>query len=123
MLIVSYEKDILPGTDAREYHQTLPPNLESTTGKLSSLCTSLLRLALASFHLLRVSCTLVCLAPWPKLHHTRSGSTVSIMAERKKVRRGLAGRCAALVKEQRARIYILRRCATLLLCWYIHGDD
>ncbi|CAL9122968.1 unnamed protein product [Musa textilis] len=38
------------------------------------------------------------------------------MAERKKVRRGLAGRCAALVKEQRARIYILRRCATLLLC-------
>uniref|UniRef100_A0A804JMZ0 Uncharacterized protein n=2 Tax=Musa TaxID=4640 RepID=A0A804JMZ0_MUSAM len=45
------------------------------------------------------------------------------MAERKKVRRGLAGRCAALVKEQRARIYILRRCATLLLCWYIHGDD
>ncbi|KAI5602286.1 hypothetical protein POPTR_001G161200v4 [Populus trichocarpa] len=32
-------------------------------------------------------------------------------------------KCAALVKEQRARIYILRRCATMLLCWYIQGDD
>ncbi|KAK1262448.1 hypothetical protein QJS04_geneDACA001070 [Acorus gramineus] len=38
-------------------------------------------------------------------------------------RRGFAGRCASLVKEQRARIYILRRCTTMLLCWYIHGDD
>ncbi|KAJ0981019.1 hypothetical protein J5N97_009274 [Dioscorea zingiberensis] len=37
--------------------------------------------------------------------------------------RGFTGRCAALVKEQRARIYILRRCATMLLCWYIQGDD
>ncbi|OVA16059.1 DVL [Macleaya cordata] len=31
-------------------------------------------------------------------------------------------KCAALVKEQRARIYILRRCATMLLCWYIQED-
>ncbi|XP_062154049.1 small polypeptide DEVIL 19-like [Alnus glutinosa] len=32
-------------------------------------------------------------------------------------------KCSSLVKEQRARIYVLRRCATMLLCWYIHGDD
>ncbi|KAL3839096.1 hypothetical protein ACJIZ3_023687 [Penstemon smallii] len=32
-------------------------------------------------------------------------------------------KCASLVKEQRARIYILRRCATMLCCWYIQGDD
>lgn len=32
-------------------------------------------------------------------------------------------KCASLVKEQRARIYILRRCATMLLCWYIQGDE
>ncbi|CAL9778927.1 unnamed protein product [Musa acuminata subsp. burmannicoides] len=38
-------------------------------------------------------------------------------------RRGFTGRCGSLVKEQRARIHILRRCATMLLCWYIHGDD
>ncbi|KAK9131574.1 hypothetical protein Sjap_012061 [Stephania japonica] len=39
-----------------------------------------------------------------------------------KRRLGFSGKCAALVKEQRARIYILRRCATMLLCWYIQGD-
>ncbi|XP_047964182.1 small polypeptide DEVIL 22-like [Salvia hispanica] len=32
-------------------------------------------------------------------------------------------KCASLVKKQRARIYILRRCATMLLCWYIQGDE
>jgi hypothetical protein len=28
-----------------------------------------------------------------------------------------AGRLARLVKEQRARFYIMRRCVTMLLCW------
>ncbi|TKY61170.1 DEVIL protein [Spatholobus suberectus] len=37
--------------------------------------------------------------------------------------RGFSNKCASLVKEQRARLYILRRCATMLLCWYIQGDD
>ncbi|KAI3995654.1 hypothetical protein MKX01_038805 [Papaver californicum] len=37
---------------------------------------------------------------------------------------GFTRKCASLVKEQRARMYILRRCATMLLCWYIQeGDD
>ncbi|KAF8029225.1 hypothetical protein BT93_E1785 [Corymbia citriodora subsp. variegata] len=36
---------------------------------------------------------------------------------------GLTRKCASLVRQQRARIYILRRCATMLLCWYIQGDD
>ncbi|WVZ18108.1 hypothetical protein V8G54_005430 [Vigna mungo] len=30
---------------------------------------------------------------------------------------GFSNKCASLVKEQRARLYILRRCATMLLCW------
>ncbi|CAD5171826.1 unnamed protein product [Musa acuminata subsp. malaccensis] len=56
--------------------------------------------------------------------------SVSAMAESRKcavvrlrkARRGITGRCAALVKEQRARIYILRRCATMLLCCCtVHG--
>ncbi|KAG9443881.1 hypothetical protein H6P81_015221 [Aristolochia fimbriata] len=34
---------------------------------------------------------------------------------------GFSRRCAALVKEQRARIYILRRCATMLLCCELKG--
>ncbi|MFS8000463.1 hypothetical protein Hanom_Chr12g01178651 [Helianthus anomalus] len=29
---------------------------------------------------------------------------------------GITTKCATLVKKQRARIYILRRCATMLLC-------
>ncbi|XP_017700852.1 uncharacterized protein LOC103717792 [Phoenix dactylifera] len=45
------------------------------------------------------------------------------MPRPKKAGKGFTRRCASLVKEQRARIYILRRCATMLLCWYIHGDD
>ncbi|KAK7294553.1 hypothetical protein RJT34_17442 [Clitoria ternatea] len=36
---------------------------------------------------------------------------------------GISSKCASLVKEQRTRLYILRRCATMLLCWYIQGDD
>ncbi|KAB2081692.1 hypothetical protein ERO13_A05G142400v2 [Gossypium hirsutum] len=36
---------------------------------------------------------------------------------------GFSTKCASLVKQQRARLYIMRRCATMLLCWYIHGDD
>ncbi|KAF8775346.1 hypothetical protein HU200_004758 [Digitaria exilis] len=28
-----------------------------------------------------------------------------------------SGRCARLVKEQRARFYIMRRCVTMLVCW------
>ncbi|KAL6560029.1 hypothetical protein OROGR_005146 [Orobanche gracilis] len=30
---------------------------------------------------------------------------------------GFTRKCASLIKEQRARIYILRRCATMLCCW------
>ncbi|PHT45801.1 hypothetical protein CQW23_14959 [Capsicum baccatum] len=41
----------------------------------------------------------------------------------KKTNNGVSRKCASLIKEQRARIYILRRCATMLLCWYIQGDD
>ncbi|KAG4142762.1 hypothetical protein ERO13_D06G147900v2 [Gossypium hirsutum] len=36
---------------------------------------------------------------------------------------GFSTKCASLVKQERARLYILRRCATMLLCWYIQGDD
>ena len=28
-----------------------------------------------------------------------------------------SGRCARLVKQQRARFYIMRRCVTMLVCW------
>ncbi|KAF3331583.1 DVL family [Carex littledalei] len=31
--------------------------------------------------------------------------------------RSVSSRCANLVKEQRARFYIMRRCVTMLVCW------
>ncbi|XP_019244023.1 PREDICTED: uncharacterized protein LOC109223964 [Nicotiana attenuata] len=35
----------------------------------------------------------------------------------------ISRKCVSLIKEQRARLYIVRQCATMLLCWYIQGDD
>ena len=34
-----------------------------------------------------------------------------------KAGRSVPGRLASLVKEQRARFYIMRRCVTMLVCW------
>ncbi|KAK3018895.1 hypothetical protein RJ639_005100 [Escallonia herrerae] len=32
-------------------------------------------------------------------------------------------KCASLVKEQRARFYIMRRCVTMLVCWREYSDS
>nr|GLL20867.1 uncharacterized protein LOC111905797 [Ipomoea trifida] len=32
-------------------------------------------------------------------------------------------KCAALVKEQRARFYIMRRCVIMLICWRDYNDS
>uniref|UniRef100_A0A3N7FP95 DVL family protein n=1 Tax=Populus trichocarpa TaxID=3694 RepID=A0A3N7FP95_POPTR len=36
--------------------------------------------------------------------------------------RSFGRRCSSLVKEQRARFYILRRCVTMLVCWHEYGE-
>ncbi|KAI6676545.1 hypothetical protein NL676_037341 [Syzygium grande] len=36
--------------------------------------------------------------------------------------RSFKRRCSRLVKEQRARFYILRRCVAMLVCWDDRGD-
>ncbi|KAL5755438.1 hypothetical protein ACOSP7_019866 [Xanthoceras sorbifolium] len=56
-----------------------------------------------------------------KLQQFKSCGALKAPAKRKG--NGFSTKCASLVKEQRARLYILRRCATMLLCWYIQGDD
>ncbi|CAN4089237.1 unnamed protein product [Withania somnifera] len=48
---------------------------------------------------------------------------VSYRSGSSKKKNNISKKCASLIKEQRARIYILRRSATMLLCWYIQGDD
>ncbi|KAL0359266.1 UNVERIFIED_CONTAM: hypothetical protein Sangu_0776000 [Sesamum angustifolium] len=45
---------------------------------------------------------------------SRSSSSSSSSASNKC---SFTRKCAALVKEQRARFYIMRRCVTMLLCW------
>ncbi|URD79406.1 hypothetical protein MUK42_05238, partial [Musa troglodytarum] len=37
-----------------------------------------------------------------------------------KTSRSFSSRCASQVKEQRARLYIMRRCVTMLVCWRDH---
>ncbi|XXG80861.1 hypothetical protein AAC387_Pa09g1633 [Persea americana] len=32
-------------------------------------------------------------------------------------------KCSSLVKEQRARFYIMRRCVTMLICWREYRDS
>ncbi|KAK9126988.1 hypothetical protein Scep_015834 [Stephania cephalantha] len=32
-------------------------------------------------------------------------------------------KCASLVKEQRAKFYIMRRCVTMLVCWRDYSDS
>ncbi|RWW73322.1 hypothetical protein BHE74_00018808 [Ensete ventricosum] len=34
---------------------------------------------------------------------------------------GLRRRCLTMVKQQRTRLYILRRCVSMLLCWHAHS--
>ncbi|KAF7820161.1 DEVIL-like protein [Senna tora] len=36
--------------------------------------------------------------------------------------RSFGRRCSLLVKEQRARFYILRRCVVMLVCWQDSAD-
>ncbi|KAL7248068.1 hypothetical protein ACSBR2_002886 [Camellia fascicularis] len=37
--------------------------------------------------------------------------------------RSLGEKCSHLVKKQRAKFYILRRCITMLICWDDHSSD
>ncbi|KAL8189401.1 hypothetical protein R6Q57_028967 [Mikania cordata] len=48
---------------------------------------------------------------------------VSKVGHSKRNDHGITKKCALLIKRQRARIYILRCCATMLIRWYIQGDD
>ncbi|CAL9040675.1 unnamed protein product [Musa banksii] len=48
--------------------------------------------------------------------HFLKGSS-STKEGRRKPPRSFSSRCAGLVKEQRARFYIMRRCVTMLICW------
>lgn len=52
-----------------------------------------------------------------------TGSAVRSAAygRRQKPVGGLAGRCNAVLKEHKTRLYILGRCVSMLLCWHDHA--
>ncbi|CAL4891503.1 unnamed protein product [Urochloa decumbens] len=58
-----------------------------------------------------------------KLSSSRKGSRRSAAAAadegslKGRASRSVPGRLASMVKEQRARFYIMRRCVTMLVCW------
>lgn len=45
----------------------------------------------------------------------------SAYGRRQKPVGGLAGRCNAVLKEHKTRLYILGRCVSMLLCWHDHA--
>jgi hypothetical protein len=52
-----------------------------------------------------------------RLFKKRNGGRGAVPNGRGDKSRSFSGRCARLVKEQRARFYIMRRCVTMLACW------
>nr|DAD26466.1 TPA_asm: hypothetical protein HUJ06_027934 [Nelumbo nucifera] len=50
-------------------------------------------------------------------------STSPFMSSSSQRRCSFTRKCASLVKEQRARFYIMRRCVTMLICWREYGDS
>ncbi|KAK7300740.1 hypothetical protein RJT34_11589 [Clitoria ternatea] len=52
-----------------------------------------------------------------------SSSTPFIKNSSTHKRCAFASKCARLVKEQRARFYIMRRCVTMLICWRDYSDS
>ncbi|KAG6602389.1 hypothetical protein SDJN02_07119, partial [Cucurbita argyrosperma subsp. argyrosperma] len=55
---------------------------------------------------------------------TRTRSSSFPLVKNSSLRRcSFTRKCARLVKEQRARFYIMRRCVTMLICWHDYTDS
>ncbi|XP_043702086.1 small polypeptide DEVIL 11-like [Telopea speciosissima] len=52
-----------------------------------------------------------------------TSSTSPLMRNSSQRRCSFTRKCSSLVKEQRARFYIMRRCVTMLICWRDYGDS
>ncbi|KAL5717303.1 hypothetical protein ACHQM5_010333 [Ranunculus cassubicifolius] len=57
------------------------------------------------------------------MRNSSTKATPSLMRDSSKRRCAFTRKCATLVKEQRARFYIMRRCVTMLICWRDLGDS
>ncbi|CAN1173969.1 Small polypeptide DEVIL 11 [Linum perenne] len=50
-------------------------------------------------------------------------TTTPLMKNSSQRKCSFSRKCARLVKEQRARFYIMRRCVTMLICWRDYNDS
>ncbi|OIW14178.1 hypothetical protein TanjilG_21318 [Lupinus angustifolius] len=50
-------------------------------------------------------------------------STTLLMNDTTQKKCAFARKCTRLVKEQRARFYIMRRCVVMLICWSEYSDS
>ncbi|KAL4330673.1 hypothetical protein HN51_037372 [Arachis hypogaea] len=63
---------------------------------------------------------------WSKLSKKEGPTSVRMGTKSTKSKRkssSWCGKCANLVKEQRARFYIIRRCIVMLICWSHYSDS
>ncbi|KAF8727022.1 hypothetical protein HU200_019517 [Digitaria exilis] len=121
-----------------------PPDSSSSSSCTSLACSTTVHLRLYSCSSVRSSgpsmelaastSASVCSAAY---HHLSAAADsdggAQVASEQKLARRprrkkrgggcaGLRRRCYAVLKQQRTRLYILRRCVTMLLCWHEHDD-
>ncbi|KAM4093965.1 small polypeptide DEVIL 11-like [Castanea sativa] len=66
------------------------------------------------------SSTTATSATTPFMKNSSTSSSSSSSSHR---RCSFTRKCARLVKEQRARFYIVRRCVTMLICWREYSDS
>ncbi|CAN1257477.1 Small polypeptide DEVIL 11 [Linum perenne] len=52
-----------------------------------------------------------------------TSTTTPLMKNSSQRKCSFSRKCARLVKEQRARFYIMRRCVTMLICWRDYNDS
>ncbi|TVU21518.1 hypothetical protein EJB05_31158, partial [Eragrostis curvula] len=55
--------------------------------------------------------------------HQPTPSSAARCRRRRQKHVGLGGRCHAVLKEHKTRLYILGRCVSMLLCWHHHDSD
>ncbi|CAH8370214.1 unnamed protein product [Eruca vesicaria subsp. sativa] len=62
----------------------------------------------------------------PRITRSSSTSSIPISGGKKTQKQGRCAftrKCAKLVREQRARFYIMRRCVIMLICWRDNYSD
>ncbi|XP_059649907.1 small polypeptide DEVIL 16 [Cornus florida] len=56
------------------------------------------------------------------MNESSSSSSLSNNEQAQDTCRSFGEKCSHLVKKQRAKFYILRRCIAMLVCWHERGD-